>query len=311
MRIAVFGVGAVGAYFGWRLAHAGEDVVSIARGENFRVLSTQGLKVETLDGKSHVQPVQVVDAPGKAGQVDAVLLGVKAWQVPEAAQALRPLIGPETFVVPLQNGVEAPSQLADALGREHAFGGLCYIVSLKIGPGHFRHGGLEPRVLFGELDNRPSERARQLQEAFLAAGVKAEIPRDIHVAMWEKFLFIASLSGVGAVTRAPAGIMRSIPEARRMLEMVAGELVAVAKARGIALKEDAVESTMALIDALPPNGTASMQRDIMDGQPSELSAQNGAAMRLGAESGLPTPVNTFIYSSLLPLEMRARGQVQF
>jgi 2-dehydropantoate 2-reductase len=311
MRIAVFGTGAVGGYFGGRLAQASEDVVFIARGAQLRALRDQGLRVDSIAGDFVVQPAQATDDPAHAGVVDMVLVGVKAWQVPEVAQAMRPLVGPETFVVPLQNGVEAPSQLAAVLGAGHVLGGLCRIVSLVVEPGHVRHAGLEPYVAFGELDNRPSQRAQRLREAFARAGVAAEISPDIQVAMWEKFLFIASFSGVGAVTRAPAGVLRSLPETRQMLEQAMHEVLAVAGAHEIALPREAIPKAMALIDGLPPGGTASMQRDIVGGRRSELESQNGAVVRLGQEVGVATPLHAFIYRSLLPLELRAQGRVQF
>ena len=311
MRIAVFGTGAVGGYFGGRLAQSGQDVVFVARGEQLKALRDRGLRVDSLQGDFVLRPVQATGDPVQAGVVDAILVGVKAWQVPEAARAMRPLVGPETFVVPLQNGVEAPSQLAAALGADHVLGGLCRIVSQIVEPGHVRHAGLEPYVALGELDNRPSERAQRLLAALLRAGVKAEVPPDIHVAMWEKFLFIASFSGVGAVTRAPAGVLRSVPETRYMLEQAMREVLAVARARKIALPEESIARTMTLVDGLPPGGTASMQRDILAGRPSELESQNGAVVRLGLDAGVPTPLHAFIYHSLTPLELRARGQVQF
>jgi len=311
MRIAVFGAGAVGSYFGGRLIQAGEEVALIARGEHLQALRDCGLRVDSVAGDFAVRPVLATDDPAQVGAVDAVLLGVKAWQVTEAAEAMRPLVGPETFVVPLQNGVEAPDQLAAALGAEHVLGGLCKIISSRVGPGHIRHAGMVPYVAMGELDNRPSERAERLRRAFERAGVTAEIPPDIRVAMWEKFLFIASFSGVGAVTRAPAGVMRSLPGTRHMLEQAMGEVLAVAHARGIAVPEEAISRTMALIDGLPPGGTASMQRDIIAGRPSELETQNGAVVRLGQEAGAATPVHTFIYHSLLPSELQARGQIDF
>ncbi|MDQ7784587.1 MAG: 2-dehydropantoate 2-reductase [Desulfomonilaceae bacterium] len=306
MRIAVFGVGGVGGYFGWRLARSGEDVVFIARGENLQALRNNGLTVETLDGESFTLPVRATDDSRAVGPVDAVLMGVKAWQVPEAAPALRPLMGPETFVVPFQNGVEAPSQLAAVLGTEHVFGGLCYIVSYLVEPGRIRHAGLEPYVAFGELDNQLTRRAQMLQEAFTRAGVRVEIPPDIHAPMWEKFLFIATLSGLAAVARAPVGIIRSIPETRAILKELIDEVVAVARARRIDLKEDAAAVTMAVVDRLPAESTTSMQRDIMEGRPSELESQCGAVVRLGREVGQDAPLNSFIYGSLLPQEMRAR-----
>ena len=311
MRIAVFGTGAVGGYFGGRLAQAGEDVVFIARGEQLRALKAHGLRVDSIKGDFALQPVQATDDPAQVGVVDAVIVGVKTWQVPEAARATRPLVGPETFVVPLENGVEAPDQLAAVLGAEHVLGGLCRIVSFVVEPGHVRHAGLEPYVALGELDNRPGERAERLRDAFTQAGVNAEIPADIQVAIWEKFLFIASFSGVGAVTRAPAGVLRSLPETRRMLEAAMREVLAVAQARGIGMTEEAVSRTMALIDGLPEAGTASMQRDIIGGQPSELESQNGAVVRLGQEVGVDVPLHGFMYRCLLPLELRARGELEF
>jgi len=311
MRIAVLGTGAVGGYFGGRLAHAGEDVVFIARGAQLRALRERGLRVDSPAGDFVVRPVQATDDPAQVGPVDAVLVGVKAWQVTEAARAMLPLVGPATFVVPLQNGVEAPDQLAAVLGAEHVLGGLCRIVSLVVGPGHVRHAGLEPYVALGELDNRPSQRAARLRQALVRAGVTAEIPPDIRVALWEKFLFIASFSGVGAVTRAPAGVLRELPETRRMLEQAMREILAVARAKDIALPEESIPRTMALVENLPPDGTASMQRDIMAGRPSELESQSGAVVRLGREMGVATPLHAFIYYSLLPLELRARGPVQF
>ncbi len=311
MRIAVFGVGAIGRYFGWRLTSSGENVVFVARGENLRVLSEQGLTVDTLEGTSVLHPLHVVEDPKEAGQVDAVILGVKAWQVPEAAEAIRPLIGPDTVVLPLQNGLEAPTHLVKALGPECVLGGLCQIVVFIVGPGHIRHAAAEPYVAFGELDNRPSERTQRLQAAFRRAGVKCEIPLDIHRSMWEKFLLIASFSGVAAVTRAPAGVIRTIPETRAMLEEAMREILAVAKARGVSLTADAMNSTMSFIEGLAPTATASMQRDIMEGRPSELSEQVGAVVRLGREAGVDAPLFSALYRSLLPQELRVRGEVAF
>ena len=311
MRIAVFGVGGAGGYFGGRLAQAGEDVVFVARGEHLQALRTHGLRVDSVKGNFVLQSVQATDDPAQVGVVDVVLLGVKAWQVPEAAQAMRPLVGSETFVVPLQNGVEAPAQLAAVLGAQHVLGGLAKIISFKVGPGHIRHAGAEPYVAFGELDNRTSERAERLRLAFERAGVTVEIPSDIQAALWDKFLFVVSWGGVGAVTRAPIGVLRSVPEMRRMLEQVMYEVSAVAQASNIALPEDTIGKTIAFVDTLPPSGITSLQRDIVEERPSELASWNGAVVRLGQEVGVATPLHSFIYHSLLPLELRARGQVQF
>lgn len=309
MRIAVFGAGGVGGYFGGRLAQAGEEVVFIARGDHLKAICANGLRVDSLIGDFLIKPVEAWGDPTRVGQVDVVLVGVKAWQVLEAAQAMRPMIGPETFVVPLQNGVDAPAQLVSVLGKEHVFGGVCRIVSFIAGPGYIRHTGIEPYIAFGELDKGPSRRARRLRKAFEDAEVSVEIPPDIWGAIWEKFLFIAAISGVGAVTRASIGEVRALPETRQLLVRALEEIAAVARALKVSLTEGVVEKTLAFIDNLPENATTSMQRDIIEGRPSELVFQNGAVVRLGLERGVPTPVHTFIYHSLLPQELLARGEL--
>jgi 2-dehydropantoate 2-reductase len=311
MRIAVFGAGAVGGYFGGRLAESGQDVVFIARGAHLRAMQSEGLRVDSINGDFTVYPVQAFDDPTRVGEVEAVLLGVKAWQVPEAALAVRPLIGQDTFVVPLQNGVDAPSQIAAVLGKGAVLGGLCRIASHVVGPGYIRHTGIEPAIAFGELDNRPSDRAERLKTAFEKAGVRADIPVDIQAAIWEKFIFIASISGLGAVTGAPVGVTRWLPETRQMLKQVIQEIVAVSRGRQIKLDEHVTDKVLAIIDQLPEETMASMQRDILEGRPSELGSQNGAVVRLGLEGGIPTPANTYIYNSLLPKELRARGELRF
>ena len=306
MRIAVIGAGAVGGYFGGCLARTGEEVFFIARGAHLAALRQQGLRIDSPKGDFVVYPVQATEDASEVGTVDAVVVGVKAWQVSEAARAIRPLVGPETVVVPLQNGVEAPARLTEVLGDGPALGGTCRIISRLAAPGHVIHIGAEPYVAFGELDNRPNEQAKRLRAVFEQAGVKAEIPADIQVAMWKKFVFICSISGVGAVTRVPFGILRSLPETRRMMEQAMQEIEAVARARNIRLPSNVTPETLSFIDQLPPDGTASMQRDIMAGRPSELETQNGAVVRLGRRADVAVPLHTFIYHSLLPQEQQAR-----
>jgi 2-dehydropantoate 2-reductase len=224
---------------------------------------------------------------------------------------MKPMIGPNTLVLPLQNGVEASAQLSAVLGQQHVLGGLCRIVSYLVEPGHIRHAGFQPSIAFGELDNRASLRVETLREIFANAGVEVQVPPDIQAAVWNKFLFIAGYSGVGAVTQAPAGVVRRLPQTRSLMERAMREIFAVAQARGIRLAGDAVDQALASVDALPDNATSSMQRDVMAHRPSELEAQNGAVVRLGQSAGVETPVNSFIYDSLLPLELRARGELRF
>lgn len=311
MRVAIFGSGGVGGYFGGRLVQSGEEVIFIARGEHLRVIRERGLRVDSPEGDFVVSPAQVSDAPAAVGTVEVILLGVKAWQVPEAAWAMRPMVGDSTFVVPLQNGVEAPMHLASVLGNPHVLGGLCHISVYRVRPAYIRHAGIQPHIAFGELDNRPSERAERLRAAFERAGVWAEIPADIHAAMWEKFLFIASLAGVGAVTRAPVGAIRYLEVTRKLLVGAMQEVARLAEAKGVHLPAEVIEKTMDYVDTLPESATTSMQRDIIEGRPSELADLNGAVVRLGREVGVDTPIHTFLFYALLLQEKRARGELTF
>jgi len=311
MRIAIYGTGGVGGYFGGRLAQCGEEVVFVARGEHLKALRETGLVVESIKGDFTIKPAFATDRIIDIRAVDVVLIAVKAWQVPEAASSLQPLLGPETFVVPLENGVEAADQLISVIGKERVVGGLCKIISYISGPGKIKHAGAEPIVAFGELDHRKSERTEKLLQSFQRAGVTARIPENIQAAIWEKFLFIASVSGIGAATRAPIGILRSTPEIRELLQDAMREIYNVAIARGIDLQESVIEKTMGFVDQLPFEGTASMQRDIAEGKPSELESQNGAVVRFGKERNVPTPVHSFVYRFLLPAELKARGKVNW
>ena len=306
MRICVIGVGGVGGYFGGRLAAAGNSVTFIARGATLDALRKDGLRVESPLGNISLPNVEATNEPADVGKVDAVILGIKAWQVPEVAKAIRPMIGEGTTVLPLQNGVAAADHLSAVLGAEHVLGGMCGIVAFAVEPAWIRHQSFEPFVAFGELDNRCSDRIERLASAFSNARVEVKVPPDIHSSIWQKFLFIAPVSGMGAVTRVPVGDFRSEPESRPMLIRAMREVEALAAARGVFLADDAVEKTLAVVDGLSADVTASMQRDIMEGRPSELEDINGAVVRFGREAGVETPVNAFFYAVLSPAENRAR-----
>jgi 2-dehydropantoate 2-reductase len=308
MRIAVIGAGGVGGYFGGKLAHGGADVVFIVRGATLDALRTRGLRVDSIKGDFVIERPNATDDPETAGKVDAIFVTVKAWQITEAAGQIKPMIGDDTMVIPLENGIDAPDQLAAVLGREHVLGGLCGIVSFIAAPGHIRHIGAEPFVMFGELDNRHTARVERLRDECLRAGVQADIPSDIHHALWSKFVFIAPMSGIGAAARVPIGNWRSIPETRALAARAILEVADLARARGVDLGTEAVERTLSRFDGLPPDATSSLQRDIIDGKPSELDAQLGAVVRLGRTAGVPTPVCEALYDILLPQERKARGE---
>lgn len=307
MRIVVFGTGGVGGYFGGRLAQAGEDVMFIARGEHLRAIRAKGLMVDSPSGNFVVSPAQATDDVNEIGEVDLVIVGVKAWQVPEAARTMKPLVGPGTTVLPLQNGVDAVSQLVDELGPDAVVGGLCRIVSFVVKPGHIKHAGFTPSIIIGEIDNQTTDRITSIEQVFKRAGLDITVAADIQVALWTKFLFIASFSGVGAVADAPAGVIRSDPKWRAQIIKAMEEIYALALARGINLPSDSIDKVMASVDSLPEDATSSMQRDIAAGKPSELESQNGAVVRLARESGIDVPTHELIYETLRPLEQKARS----
>jgi 2-dehydropantoate 2-reductase len=311
MRIVVYGTGGAGGHFGARLARAGEDVVFIARGAHLDAIRASGLHVEaeTPEREIHLQPARATADPDAVSEAEVVLLGVKTWQVEDAGRAMAPALPAGAFVVPLQNGVEAADQLRSTIGSDRVIGGVCRTISFLVGPGRIRTVGAHNSVQLGELDNAPSARTARLRETLERAGLQASIPADIHAAVWTKFSFVVPVGSVGAFLRQPIGRIRSDPASRAMLERGMREIVAVARARGIALADETVTSSMAFVDTLDPSGTSSLQRDLAEEKPSELEAWTGAVVRLGRESGVPTPLHAEIYAALLPLEETARERI--
>lgn len=312
MRIAIFGSGGVGGYFGGRLAQAGQDVSFIARDKHFEAMRRRGLKIDSIAGDFKLNKVQTSDTPKDIGVVDYVLCCVKAWQVPAAAKSMKPMVGDNTLVIPLQNGVEAPAQLAEVLGEDKVLGGLCAIIAFQAGDGHIKHIGANPLIRFGHMDRRADARVNRLSEVFNRCyGVKSSIPQDIKVAMWQKFMLISAWSGLGAATRAPIGVLFQLEETRQLLVDALEEIYHTGRAQGIDLPADSVDKILKTLQSFPKNSTTSMQRDIAEGKPSELDVQNDAVVRLAGEVGIETPVNRFLLHSLRPIELRARGAIQF
>jgi 2-dehydropantoate 2-reductase len=235
---------------------------------------------------------------------------VKTWQVAGVIESLKPLLGANTLVVPLQNGVETVDELESGLGARHVVGGLCSAFCFIVDPGHVRHIGGVTFIKFGELDGTKTPRVLALRDAFAKAGVDAEVPDDIRVALWEKFMLVVPFGGLGAASRAPLGVLLT-PPTRALLERGIREIEAIARARGVALPDDAVARTLALLETANPEGTSSLQRDIAAGKRSELDAWTGAVVRLGQRAGVPTPLHDFLYGVLLPQERRARGEIAF
>ncbi|MFQ5576554.1 MAG: ketopantoate reductase family protein, partial [Anaerolineae bacterium] len=274
---------------------------------HLRAIQRRGLRVESVHGDFTVHPAQAVATPAGLTGVDLILFATKTDQIEAAAEQLRPVAGPQTAVLPLHNGVDASERIAAILPPKSVLGGACWVVSAIVEPGLIRQQSQFRRIALGELDGRLTPRVEQITAALQNAGATAEASTEINVVRWSKFLFIASFSGMGAVTRAPAGEMMACAETRQLLEEAMREVEALARARGLSLAADIVPQTMAFCRSLAPGATASMQRDIMAGRPSELEAHNGFIARLAAELNVPAPVHRFIYGVLLPQERRARG----
>ncbi len=310
LRVAVVGAGAIGGVLGARLQQAGHDVVFIARGATLDALRSRGLILESIDGDLTLPSVQVTDDPATVGLVDVVLVCVKATQIASLAPSLRPLVGPATAVIPVQNGVEASELLAAALGAGNVLEGLGRVLVEQVAPGHIRHTAVTPIIEFGRRAGGPEQSAAYAQiprfaTALRDAGLVAELPDDMGVAQWEKFLFIEPIGAVGAAARVPFGVVRSVPQSRALIDAALHEVRNVGQAVGIAWSGDAIARVWARYDSLPADGSTSLQRDLMAGRPSEFDAQTGAVVRIGRVHGVPTPVHDVLYAVLLPTAERA------
>jgi 2-dehydropantoate 2-reductase len=304
MHIVVIGAGGVGGYFGGRIAQAGYDVTFVARGKTFEVLRNKGLHVKSIKGDFVVKP-KIVAHISDIKDPDLILLGIKSWQVTKVAEQLKDVMIERTMVLPLQNGVDNADKLRAVLDHKNVLAGFCKIVSKIEAPGVIDHFGFEPEVVFGEYDNSKTDRIRTIKSIFDASGFTNTNPEDIHLEIWKKFLFIATISGIGALTRSVFGVMREDDDIRQIIYQTANEIVNIANAKGIGLSNAHVELVMKVIDNLDYNTTASMQRDIMEGRPSELETFNGYIVKAGKELHIITPANSFIYHCLLPMERKA------
>ncbi len=311
MKIAMYGTGGVGGYFGVRLAQAGNDVSFIARGKHLQAISQSGLKLKSIRGDHLLSHPKATENPDEIGPVDTIFVCVKTWQVKATAETIKPLMGPNTIVIPTLNGVEAVEQLADTLGADHVLGGVAKIFSYIEQPGVIAHIGHEPTIILGEVDGFNSDRVKSLASILEKAGITTELPDQILSAVWTKFIFTTGWGGLGAISRAPIGILRSEPDTRPIIDACLRETENVARAKGIDLPRDINQQTWDFIDSLEPTGTTSLQRDIAAGRPSELDAWNGAVVRIGEQLGVPTPTHALISAALIPLEKRARGTLEF
>lgn len=299
MKIAIFGSGGVGGYFGGKLAAAGEDVTFLARGAHLAAMQSDGLHIASPLGDVHLPRVQATDRPQAVGPVDVVLFTVKLYDVEASAASLAPMIGPDTVVITLQNGVDAMDMVASHVGAEHVAGGAAYIVVVIDKPGHLRHTTAQ-QLVFGERDGRRSDRLVRFEQAGLEAGFQAKASTDVEADLWTKFVRLATWSGMTTVTRSPMGVLRDTPATLEMMMAAIQEVIDVGTAKGVKFPPDLMDGTLSLIRNFPANSKSSMLEDLERGRRLELPWLSGTVVRIGKEVGVPTPIHQFITTVLTP-----------
>ncbi len=304
MRIAIYGTGGVGAYLGGRLQAGGHDVVFIARGANLSALRNSGLRIKSMQGDLVLPVVSATDDAASVGPVDVVVLGVKLHDLEQAAKALQPLLGHDTMVVPVQNGVDAADRLVAVLGTAPVVMGAAYVVSLLSGPGQVEHRSPFCRLVFAELDGRPSRRCTNFAAVLNSSGVEASISTNIQTDLWRKFIVLAPFAAIACLTRANLGQILAHPPTQALLADAVSEVADVAAARHVGLPEDIVSVTLRAMSAFPPASRPSMLADLDAGRPLELESLSGAVVRFGKAAGVRTPVHDVAYRAI---SLHARG----
>lgn len=305
MHIAIIGTGGVGGYFGAKLAQAGNQVSFLARGAHLEALRENGLQVQSVDGDFHLPKVHATDTIAELGKADLIILGVKAWQVKEVAPELPAIMHDHTRILPLQNGIMAAEELSQSVPESQILGGLCRIISLVKAPGVIQHKGVTPTIVFGEFHRERSADTQKTQALFSQAGIKSKIAEDITAELWKKFITIC-ISGLLAVTRTTYGELRELPATRELMTELLEEVFALSQKAGVTIPDTFLERTISFIDTFPYHSSSSLTRDVLNGRPSEIEYQNGTVVRLGKQYGVPTPVNRFVYTCILPMEKKAR-----
>lgn len=299
MRIAVMAAGAVGGYFGARMAAAGHDVFFIARGAHRDAMVASGLNVESAHGNLHLPKPNVTDDPKTVGPVDIVLFAVKLWDTEKAAEQAKPLVGPNTRVITLQNGVDSVERVAPIIGTDQTIGGVTYVVSVIERPGVIKQTGPFQTIICGTRDGRPDATLTAFAEAGNASGFLVKVSDNIERDRWQKFIFLTGTSGVTAVTRLSMGPILADPDTRALFRSIMSETLSVGRAKGVALDPGFADERMDFADKnLTPTMKASMANDLDRGNRLELDWLAGLVSRLGKQLNVPTPVNDTIYAAL-------------
>jgi 2-dehydropantoate 2-reductase len=299
MRVAVMAAGAVGGYFGARMAAAGHDVTFIARGANLEAIRKNGLSIESVHGNVHLEKANVTDDPATVGPVDAVLFAVKLWDTEKSAEQMKPLLGSNTRVITLQNGVDSYERLAPIIGADRAIPGVTYVVSVIDRPGVIKQTSQFQTIICGTVDGKPDAPLTAFVDAAKAASINITLSDNIARDRWQKFIFLSATSGATAITRMPMGPILADADTRALFRSIMSETLAVGRAKGVDIDPGYVDERMAFADAnTPPTMKASMANDLDRGNRLELDWLAGQVSRLGKELNVPTPVNDLIYAAL-------------
>lgn len=305
MKIAIIGTGGVGGYFGAKMAQAGFNVTFLARGQHLNAIQSKGLKVKSILGDFHLNNVKAVATIPEIGLVDLAIVSVKAWQVKDIRTDLKSVLHPNSIVLPLQNGILAAQELGEEIDPNLVIGGLCRIISKIESPGVITHLGVTPTIVFGEFNGELSDRVKQVKELFDKSEISSQISADIEADVWKKFISIC-VSGLLAVSKTTYGEIRKLDETRALMIGLIREVYELSQRKGLKIDSDFIDKTVSFIDSFPPDSSSSLTRDVLEGKPSEIEYQNGTVVRLGEELGVSTPINKFVYSCILPMELRAR-----
>jgi 2-dehydropantoate 2-reductase len=296
MKIAVIGAGGVGGPFGLALAKAGADVTFVARGAHLAAMKTTGLKVQGGRGEADLFPVQATDDPASLGVVDVVLNCVKLWDLEDSGHKIKSMVGPHTAVIPLQNGIDAAERLAPILGKDNVMGGVAQISASITSPGVLTQVGTTMRMVFGEFDAPSSDRGERFLALCQKAGFDALLSPDIRKELWMKFIMLASNAAVMAVARQPLGPLRSDPEIVKVFRAAYEEVIAVGRASGVNLPENAMEPVLNFMNTAPPEIKPSMLLDLERGNRLEAPWLGGKVVELGKALGVPTPTHAMLYA---------------
>jgi len=305
MKVAVYGAGALGSHFGARLAAGGADVTLIARGAQLAALRAEGLRVRSPLGDLELSLAAVADA-SEVGPVDLVLFCVKSYDTAEAASRLGPLLGPETAILSLQNGIDNEDRIEAVIGPGHVMGGAAFVFVTLAAPGVIEQTGTTNRIVFGELDGRRSDRAERVLEALIAGGVDAEVTPDIRAQLWSKLSFICAVAGMTAAVRLPIGPIRDDPASWGMFRSILEEVTALARAEGVDLAPDLVDRQLALASGLAADSYSSLYHDLVNGRRMELEALHGIVVTRARAIGLTVPTSEATYAILRPWAERSR-----